>query len=125
MIANNISLILYVTGIITASMLMVYISPRLVFEKILRVEIAYGGLPEIIERHWGMAIFVTGLLLIWAGCDPAIRKPVLMCVSLNKAVFVGTLLLNYRKVPLKNLALMIAFDTVCVIIFLAYLMGCA
>lgn len=125
MITNNISLILYITGMVTASMLTVFISPRLVFEKILRVEIAYGGLPEIIERHWGMAIFVTGLLLIWAGCDPAIRKPVLTCVALNKAVFVGTLLMNYRKVPLKNLALMIAFDTACVIIFLAYLTGCA
>jgi hypothetical protein len=125
MITNNISLILYVTGIITASMLLVFISPRLVFEKMLRVKVSYGDLPELLERHWGMAIFITGLLLIWSGCDPAIRKPVLTCVALNKAVFVGTLLLNYKKEYVRNLALMIAFDAVCVIVYVIYLMGCA
>jgi hypothetical protein len=51
MITNNISLILYVTGIITASMLLVFISPRLVFEKILRVKVSYSDLPELLERH--------------------------------------------------------------------------
>jgi hypothetical protein len=42
MITNNISLILYVTGIIIASMLLVFISPRLVFEKMLRVKVFHG-----------------------------------------------------------------------------------
>jgi len=99
MITNNISLILHVTGIITSSMLLIFISPRLVFEKVLRVKVSYGGLPELIERHWGMAIFITGLLLIWSGCDPAIRKPVLTCVALN--------------------------DAACVVVYVAYLMGWA
>ncbi|HOE17085.1 MAG TPA: hypothetical protein PK344_06675 [Syntrophorhabdaceae bacterium] len=125
MISNNITIILYVTGIITASMLGVFLAPRLVFAKTLRVDVAYGGLPEVIERHWGMGIFITGLLLIWAGYDPAIRKPVLACVGLNKAVFVAMLLFDFKHKYVRNLALIMAFDAACVIIYAAYLMGWA
>ena len=125
MITNNISIILYVTGIITASMLFVFLSPKLMFERMLHVKAAYGGLPEVIERSWGMAIFVTGILLIWAGCDPAIRKPVLTCVALNKAAFVGLLLFDYKNDYVRNFAFTILFDAACVIIYVVYLMGWA
>lgn len=125
MITNNISLILYVTGICTMSMIFVFISPRLLFDKILRVRVAYGDLPETLERHWGMGIFITGLLLIWAGYDPAIRIPVLTCVGLNKAVFVGMMLFHYKKKYVRNMALIILFDAACVIMYAAYLLGWA
>lgn len=125
MITNNISLILYVTGIITTSMLLAFISPQLLFEKMLRVKVSRGGLPELLERHWGMGIFITGLLLIWAGCDPVIRNPVLACVGLNKGVFVGMMLFHYKKEYVRNMALIILFDAACVIIFATYLMGWA
>jgi hypothetical protein len=65
-----------------------------------------------------MAIFITGLLLIWAGCDPAIRKPVLICVALNKAVFVGMLLFDYKKEYFRSFALTIAFDAVALLYML-------
>jgi hypothetical protein len=124
MITGNITLILYATGIITCSMLLLFIAPRLVMEKMLRLK-ADEGVAGLIERHWGMAIFITGLLLIWAGYDPAIRTPVIACVALNKASFVGLMLFNYKKGYVNNFALIMAFDTACVVAFAVYLLGWA
>lgn len=122
MITSNITLILYLTGIITSSMLLLLFAPHFVFEKMFGLE-AGSGISELIKRHWGFAIFITGMLLIWAGYDPAIRIPVLTCVALNKAVFVFLLLLNFKKGYLRNFALVFAFDVACIIIFGVYLLG--
>jgi hypothetical protein len=124
MITGNITIILYVTGCITCTMLLLFISPRLVMEKMLRLK-ADDGVAGLIERHWGMAIFVTGILLIWAGYNPAIRTPVIACVALNKASFVCMMLFNYKKGYVKNFALTLAFDTACAVAFAVYLLGWA
>jgi hypothetical protein len=122
MITGNITLILYVTGIITCSMLLLFIAPKFVMQNLLRLK-ADEGLAGLIERHWGMGIFVTGLLLIWAGYDPALRTPVIACVALNKATFVGMMLANYKKGYMNNFSLIMAFDTACVFAFVLYLLG--
>jgi hypothetical protein len=124
MVTGNITLILYVTGIITCSMLLLFIAPRLVMEKMLRLK-ADEGIAGLIEQHWGMGIFITGVLLIWAGYAPAIRVPVVACVALNKATFVGLMLTNYRKGYVNNFSLIMAFDTACVVAFALYLLGWA
>lgn len=124
MITGNITAILYVTGIITCSMLLLFFAPKLVMEKMLRLK-ADDGVAGLIERHWGMGIFVTGLLLVWAGYDPGIRTPVIACVALNKATFVGLMLAHYRKGYVNNFALILAFDTACVVAFAVYLLGWA
>lgn len=124
MITGNITIILYVTGVITCGMLLLFLAPRLVMETMLRLK-ADEGIAGLIERHWGMGIFVTGLLLIWAGYDPALRTPVIACVALNKATFVGMMLANYRKGYVNNFALIMAFDTACVVAFALYLLGWA
>ena len=123
MITNNISLILYFTGIMTTSLLPLFILPQWGMEKIFGLKVE-GDVGELIVRHWGMAIFVSGLLLIYAGYDAAVRTPVLFCVALNKAAFVLLILFNYKKY-IRNFALTIAFDAACVGIFVAYLMGWA
>lgn len=124
MVTGNITLILYVTGILTCSMLLLFIAPKLVMEKMLRLE-AGEGIAGLIERHWGMGIFITGLLLIWAGYDPSIRTPVIACVALNKATFVGMMLANYKKGYVNNFSMIMAFDTACVVAFVVYLFGWA
>ena len=124
MITENITMILYVTGAITCSMLLLFIAPKLVMEKMLRLK-ADEGIAGLIERHWGMGIFITGLLLVWAGYNPAIRTPVIACVALNKATFVGMMLANYKKGYVNNFSLIMAFDTACVVAFVVYLLGWA
>ena len=123
MITNNISLILYVTGIITTSLLLLFVLPRLGMEKMFGLKVE-GDVAELIVRHWGMAIFVSGLLLIYAGYDAAIRTPVLFSVALNKAAFVFLVLFNYRRY-IRNFAVTIVFDAACVVIYIIYLMGWA
>ncbi len=124
MITANISLILYITGAITMTMIFQFFWPRLIIEKIsgLKVE---GDTAEFFERHWGMAVFITGLLLVLAGYDCVIRRPVLFCVGLNKAVFVCMLLVDYKKGLIKHFVPTVLFDALCVVIFVAYLMGWA
>lgn len=124
MITENFTIILYITGIITSSLVGAVIAPRLVIEKIMHLKVG-TGFDEILARHWAGTAFITGLLLIWAGYDPAIRIPVVTCVGLDKAIFVGMLFLNYKKDYVRRLALVCAFDTACVIVYLLYLMGWA
>jgi hypothetical protein len=123
-ISNNITLILYVTGLVTASMILQFISPRLMVEKILKLKVE-GDTAEIFERHWGVLVFVTGVLIMYAGFDPAVRTPILAGALVEKAVLVLLVLANYRKGYLRNFTLMsaIAFDALCVVIYLLYLLG--
>lgn len=124
MITNNITLILYITGGITALPLLVFVAPRLMF-KALQITSPSGDLHGLIERHWGMSIFITGLLLLWSAYDPAIRTSVLTCVALNKAAFVGVMVMNRKVEQVWNFAPAIIFDTACVAIYLLYLTGLA
>jgi hypothetical protein len=122
MVSNNITPILYVTGLVTASMILQFISPRLVVEKILKLKVE-GDTAELFERHWGILVFVTGVLIMYAGFDPAVRTPILAGAILEKALLVLLVLANYSKGFVRNFAMMISFDALCVVIYLLYLLG--
>jgi hypothetical protein len=124
MITQNISLILYVTGAITTSMLLMFAAPVFLQEKILKVRVE-GEVGMLYARHWGMEIFLTGALLIYAGYDPAVRVPVVLAVTLGKASFVGLVLANIRKDYAKRFITTILFDALCVLLYALYLAGLA
>lgn len=124
MITDNISLILYVTGAITAGMIIQFVFPRLVLEKILKLKVE-GDVTDFYARHWGVLVFVTGALLCYAGFDPLVRTPILIGAIIEKAALVLLVLANYKKGFLRSFALMAGFDSLCVIAYLLYLLGLA
>ncbi len=122
MISNNIGLILYVTGAITAGMIIQLLFPRLVLEKILKLKIE-GDVTDFYARHWGVLVFVTGALLCYAAYDPAVRTPVLIGAIIEKAALVLLVLANYKKGYLPKFAMMAGFDSLCVVLYVLYLLN--
>jgi hypothetical protein len=121
MIAEHISLILYVLGGATSLMLLQFLAPRSylrIFHK-LTVEEPHA---LFFARHWGLVIGLFGVLLIWAGHDPAIRTPIVATAALGKAALVVMILAN-RKSFTRGYLHVAAFDAVCSVIFVLYLAG--
>lgn len=121
MLEDHISIILYVIGGITASMIFQFMSPRAYLK-------AFNGLDVTDEisiffaRSAGAPIAMIGLLIIWAGYDPALRVPVLTAALIGKAAFVSSIALHAKSVA-KGYVLAALFDGTAIIIFAVYLLG--
>ena len=121
MIQDNIGLVLYITGAITASMLLQFLTPARVLRVGNQLEVS-DPVALFFARTAGLAIGLQGALLIWAATDPALRIPVVAVVAIGKAGFIGTVLLQPKSIS-KGYVLTVAFDTACVLTYLAFLFG--
>ncbi|HYW02787.1 MAG TPA: hypothetical protein VFA86_02495 [Gammaproteobacteria bacterium] len=122
MIARHIALILYVSGAVTLLPVIQYLLPRRALKGLAGLELSEpGGL--FFATHWGALVFVTGMLLIWAGHVPALRAAVVLAALVEKAALVH-LVYRYRRQPFaKKLAGAAVFDGACVIVYGLYLLG--
>ncbi len=121
MIQSYIVPILWVTGAITASMALQFVAPR----PILRIFTGLDVDDEVTlfyARAAGLMISLYGVLLIWAASDPAIRTAVLTATAIGKAGFVGLILTRIRGFA-RGYTIVVVFDTACVAVFVAYLLG--
>ncbi len=85
-IADNIFWILLVSGVITSSMLVAVIAPRLVFQQFFGT-VLDGPLGNAIMRNWGLVIGMSGLLLIYAAYDETVRTPIMLFSIIGKLFF--------------------------------------
>ena len=93
MITESITWILFIIGIATSSMIGQFLAPKRFLQIVTNMEIKdEAGL--FYAKHWGMMVFVLGLLIIWAAFDEAIRTPVILAALLEKLVLVYTVLTN-------------------------------
>ena len=121
MISNHIELILYITGAVTASMIVQFLIPGQFLKIFNKIELSDpAGL--FFARHWGFLAATFGTLLIYAGSHAEIRTPILIAAGAEKITFVLLILLNARSFA-KGLLLAAAFDSLCVILYLLYLAG--
>src|SRR6476619_5415137 len=86
MIGTHIEIILIVTGATTAMALAQFIAPASVSR------IIYGAAPTEVAgialvRHWGLLVFLVGVLLIYAAFQPAVREPVTVGAAVEKIGF--------------------------------------
>ena len=86
MIGMHIEIILIVTGATTAMALALFIAPAPVSR------IIYGATPtEVVGiamvRHWGLLVFLVGVLLIYAAFHPEVREPVVVVAAIEKIAF--------------------------------------
>jgi hypothetical protein len=121
MIHDNIQIILYVTGTITASMLLQFVAPARMLKVGNQLEVS-DPVALFFARAAGLAIGLQGALLIWAAVDPALRIPVVTVVAIGKTGFIGTVLLQSKSIS-KGYVLTMVFDTACVLAYVAFLLG--
>jgi hypothetical protein len=120
MIAEHIDLILFVTGAFTVTMLFQVFAPAQALKAFGGLEVS-DGTALFFARSAALPIGLFGVLLIWAGTDPAIRTPIIATAAVGKAGFVAMLISQPGHA--RGFALTIAFDTLCVLVYAAYLLG--
>ena len=121
MIGTHIEIILIVTGATTAMALAQFIAPASI------CRIIYGAAPtEVVgialARHWGLLVFLVGVLLICAAFHPEIRGPVTLVAAVEKIAFgLGIFGTPLRRCPIA--AGIAAGDTLIPIVYGLYLVG--
>jgi len=86
-IVANIGWLLIVSGVATCSMIAMTIAPRWAMQSTFG-EVAEGQVANLIARSWGVMIFASGLMLIYAAGHPDVRLPVLLYSIVGKLGFV-------------------------------------
>ncbi len=113
--------VMLVSGILTCSMILAAIAPRVALELTFGDAIS-GPIAEIVVRNWGALIAIIGAMLIYAAYNPASRPLVLVVAVVSKLIFIS-LNLVYGPQFLEKSALAIIVDSVMIALFLIYLFG--
>jgi len=121
MIGAHIDVILIVTGALTAVAVLQFVAP------VPMLRMIYGDAPTdevslALARHWGLLIFLIGVLLIYAAFHPAVRNPATLLAALEKiALGVGVFGTSLRKHPVA--AVIAAGDSLIALVYVLYLGG--
>jgi hypothetical protein len=121
MIGAHIEIILIITGAITAVALLAFIAPVPVLGMI------FGEAPKdelglALGRHWGLLIFLFGVLLIYSAFDTGVREPAMITAAIEKFAFVaGILGTPIRRHPLA--ATLAVGDLLIALIYVLFLAG--
>lgn len=119
-ITDNIFWILLVSGVITSSMLVAVVAPRLVFRQFFGT-ILDGPLGNAIMRNWGLVIGMSGLLLIYAAYDETVRTPIMLFSIVGKLFFAMQVFAAGSSLKAARGGAII--DLVIGVVFCAYLFG--
>lgn len=120
MISGSAAIWFFVLGGVTSLLSLQFLFPRWYSRQFNKIEV--GEPPTVFyAMQAGLAITIQGLLLVWAGFDPALRVPVAVLVGAGKLVFVATILIHLRWFP--GLAVSAVFDAAAVAVLGAFLLG--
>jgi hypothetical protein len=120
-IHSHIEIILYITGAATASMLLQFVAPRPALQAFGKLDVS-DPVALFFARGAGLAIGILGILLIWAAVEPALRVPVMTMAAIGKSAFVATILVRFKDFT-QGFLLTVIFDSACVLVYIAYLLG--
>jgi len=119
-ITSHIDVVLFVTGVCTASALVLFLLPSRALRQIIGDD--PGPVSIGLLRHWGLLLFCVGALLVYAAFHPPVRAPAVVLASVEKLGFAvcvfGTML---RQRPI--VSLMAAADLAMVLLYALYLVG--
>ena len=121
MLAAQIDLILVLTGLATASALVLFLSP-VTMMRMLFGQAPSDALSILIVRHWGLLVGLVGTLLIYAAYHAEIRVPTLIVAIVEKAAFALDVFLSpfYRRPTVFVMALADAGMAAVYLIYLIY-----
>jgi hypothetical protein len=121
MLTSPIELVLLITGLATAGAVVLFLAPAATMRRIFG-QAPSDALGVLIARHWGLLIFLVGVLLIYAAYHAEVRVPTLIVAVTEKAVFaLGMFISPFRRRPI---ALVIALaDAGMAAVYVIYLAG--
>ena len=118
----HIGWVLEISGILTCSMLLYAVAPRSFHQFIFGENIvSFSGL--LVLRSWGIMIFGSGALLIYAAYHPEIRDAIMLYSIAGKSTFILPVVASAsttRRLPAFPMALA---DIVMVALFAWYLLS--
>jgi hypothetical protein len=119
--ATQIDLILVLTGLATASALVLFLAP-VTMMRMLFGQAPSDALSILIVRHWGLLVGLVGTLLIYAAYHSEIRVPTLIVAIVEKAAFALDVFLSpfYRRPTVFVMALADAGMAAVYLIYLIY-----
>jgi hypothetical protein len=120
LIADNIKLIMLLSGTLTLTMLQAAIAPRAALRSMFG-ETLEGPLAEIVVRNWGALIGLVGAMLLYGAYEPAGRPLILVVAGSSKLIFAGLVLTQGRRYLRRQVGVAIGIDLVMVAVFAAYL----
>jgi hypothetical protein len=94
-IVANIDWVLVVCGVLTCSMLLMAVAPKVAMLATFG-EVAEGPVANLIARSWGAMIFASGLMLIYAASHAQARLPILLYSIAGKLGFIVLVLAEPR-----------------------------
>jgi hypothetical protein len=121
MIESNIEIILIVTGLVTTSMWLQAVAPARMLKTMNGLSLT-DPVALFFARGLGLAIGSLGVLILCAAADPALRVPVLSVAIVGKTGFVASILATDRQIG-PGFRLTAGFDSICVAIYVGYLLG--
>lgn len=113
-IVEHIDWVLIVSGVLTCSMILMALAPRLAMRSTFG-EVAEGPVANLIARSWGAMIFASGLMLIYAAWHAEVRLPILLYSIVGK---LGFILLVLAEPRFRRLSALIAAGGDLVIVLL-------
>ena len=124
LISDHISAILYVTGMITALVVVQFFFPEKVLILLSQIVILdVAGL--LFARHWGLLAFSLGALLIYAADHPEARAAIVLFALIEKAGLVALIVMHGKRPYTRGLRLTAVFDGICSLLYALYLGGVA
>jgi hypothetical protein len=121
MLTAHIELILWITGLATAGALVLFLAP-VPMMKLLFGQTPSDALSLLIVRHWGLLLFLVGVLLIYAAYDADIRVPTVIVASAEKTAFALSVFISpfHQR---STVLIMALADAGMVAMYLMYLAG--
>jgi len=110
---------LIIFGIITASVVLLAVSPKSGLENLLKLEFIEEY--KILIQHWGIMVFLVGLFLFVSAFVTAWRFPIILFATIEKIFIVSFYLINRRYGFAEGFFQAAVIDSIIVIYFLMYL----
>jgi len=121
LLSKSIKWIMIVSGVVTCTMFYAAIAPQAALQQTFGDSIS-GPIAEIVVRNWGALITLVGAMLIYGAYQPVHRALILTVAITSKLVFIG-LVLGLGSQYLGKAGLVVAFDSVVVVLYVLYLLS--
>ena len=120
MITSHIDAVLIVTGVGTASALVLFLLPSGVLRQIIGDDA--GPISIGLLRHWGLLLFCVGALLVYAAFHPTVREPAIVLAAVEKLGFAACVFCT----PVRQrwtVSIMAVADAAMVLLYALYFVG--
>jgi hypothetical protein len=118
---SNIKWIMLVSGLLTCSMFLAFISPQTALQSNFGQTIE-GALAETIVRNWGALIGLVGIMLIYGAFVEPVRRFVLVIAGVSKVIFILLVLTAKENYMGFGAGTAVIADSIMVALYIAYLL---